>query len=225
MIAEIQPRSAPDLYRYDGNTLRALRACISPERFDTYLVLASGDRRRAIQMYLQNAALGAAFHGPLQALEVTLRNAVHNTLADSHGEYWFDNPLLLRAIEQNRVKKATQKIRKQRTAGRVVAELNLGFWVGLFSKAYDQSLWRSGLHQMFSPQPNRKNLHNQLDRLRTLRNRVVHHEPIMQRDLRTDHEKILWILKMLSPETASWVAHHSRVIEVLETKPHEVTRF
>ena len=176
-------------------------------------------------MYLQNAALGGAFHGPLQTLEVTLRNAVHNALTDSHGEFWFDSPLLLRGIEQNRVKKASQKIRKQRTAGRVVAELNLGFWVGLFSKAYDKNLWRSDLHQMFSPQPNRKNLHNQLDRLRTLRNRVVHHEPIMQRDLRTDHEKILWILKMLSPETASWVAHHSRVTEVLKTKPHRIAQF
>ena len=225
MIPDLQAQGTLDLYKHDGRSLRALRVTISPDRFGTYLALASGDRRRAVNMYLWNAALGGAFHGPLQALEVSLRNAVHDIMTDSHGEFWFDNPRLLRKNEQARVGWATKKIRKQRTSGRVVAELSFGFWVALFSKTYDHGLWRADLHHVFTPQPNRRELHNQLDRLRTLRNRIAHHEPILQRDLRVDHEKILWILEMLSPETAAWVAHHSRVIEVLETKPHLVTRF
>ena len=126
MIAEPQSPNTLDLYKYNGRTLRELRACISPERFGTYLELAEGDRRRAIQMYLRNTALGGALHGPLQALEVTLRNAVHRTLAASCGEFWFDSSLLLRATEQVSVRRANQKLRKQRTPGRVVAELNFG---------------------------------------------------------------------------------------------------
>ena len=225
MIAEPQSPNTLDLYKYNGRTLRELRACISPERFGTYLELAEGDRRRAIQMYLRNTALGGALHGPLQALEVTLRNAVHRTLAASCGEFWFDSSLLLRATEQVSVRRANQKLRKQRTPGRVVAELNFGFWVALFSKTYDNGLWRTDLHLRFTPQPKRRELHDQLNRLRTLRNRIAHHEPILQRDVRVDHERILWILEMLSPATAAWVRHHSRVLEVLDTKPHLVTRF
>lgn len=225
MIAEPEGQSALDLYKYDGHTLGALRTCISLERFGTYLELAQGDRRLAIQMYLRNAALGGAFHGPLQALEVTLRNAIHRTLTASCGVFWFDDSRLLRATEQTSVRRANQKIRNQRTPGRVVAELNFGFWVALFSKSYDHGLWRTDLHLIFTPKPNRRELHDQLDRLRTLRNRIAHHEPILQRDVRVDHERILWILKMLSPVTAAWVAHHSRVIEILNTNPRRITRF
>ncbi len=225
MIAESESRSALDLYKYNGYALRALRTCISPERFSTYLDLAKGDRRLAIQMYIRNAALGGAFHGPLQALEVTLRNAVHHTLVSNYGAFWFDDSRLLRATEQASVRRANQKIRNQRTPGHVVAELNFGFWVALFSKSYDHGLWRTDLHLIFAPKPNRRELHDQLDRLRTLRNRIAHHEPIHQRDVRVDHEKILWILKMMSPATAAWVAHHSRVIEILNTNPRRITRF
>lgn len=225
MIAELESQSALDPYKYNGHTLRALRTCISPERFGTYLALAEGDRRLAIQMYIRNAALGGAFHGPLQALEVTLRNAVHHALAASCGAFWFDDSRLLRATEQASVRRANQKIRYQRTPGRVVAELNFGFWVALFSKSYDHGLWRTDMHLLFTPKPNRRELHDQLDRLRTLRNRIAHHEPILQRDVRVDHEKILWILQMLSPVTAAWVGHHSRVIEILNANPSRITRF
>ena len=228
MIAGVETTSPQGHYRYSGQALETLREAISPERFKTYLKRASGAHKYAMQMYTWNIALGSAFHGPLQALEVTLRNAAHGQLVSRYGDLWFYNPNLLKRSQQNSVKRAANELnrqKKQGTAGQVVAELNFGFWVALFAKGYEERLWRPDLHRLFTPQPHRSELYDQLDRLRTLRNRVAHHEPILQRDLRTDHEKVLWILEMLSPETAAWVAHHSRVIEVLETKPHLVTRF
>ncbi len=228
MIAEAETTSTQKQYQYSGRTLMALREDISPDRFNTYLKHASGAHELAMQLYTWNIALGSAFHGPLQALEVTLRNAVHNQLASRHGDLWFHNPALLKQSQRNSVKRAASELKRQKkqgTAGRMVAELGFGFWAALFAKRYDALLWRTGLHQIFSPQPNRQELFDQLNRLRTLRNRVAHHEPILQRDLQTDYEKLLWILAMLSSQAASWVTHHSRVIEVLATKPHEATRF
>lgn len=217
--------STPTPYRYGGKSLSSLREVISAERFGTYHKLASGDRRRAIRLYTWNIALGGAFHGPLQTLEVALRNAVHDTLTARFSDFWFENAGLLEENEERSVERATEKLARPWTAGQVIAELNFGFWVALFAKKYETRLWRTELHQLFALKQNRKELHNQLNRLRTLRNRIAHHEPILQRHLRTDYDKILWILDMLSPAAAAWTNHHSRVIEVLDTSPAQVTRF
>ena len=212
-------------FEYDGTSLAALDGSFSAERLRTYLKLASGNHGDAMRMYAQNVALGSAFYGPLQTLEVALRNAVNNVLADSHGDFWFEDFALLKRSELASVKRATQNVRKQLTAGRVVAELNFGFWVALFARPYEARLWRTNLHRLFAPQPKRYELHGQLDRLRTLRNRVAHHEPILQRDLQTDYDKIIWILQMLSPTTAAWTKHHSRVPEVLRVNHLQIARF
>ena len=214
-------------FRYDGATIRALSATISKERFATYLRIGRGDRRRALQLYAYNAALGSAFHGPLQALEVTLRNAVHDAMTASHNGFWFDGPLI-RDAEREAIDKATKSLQREgkpRTPGDVVAALNLGFWVALFKRKYDATLWRTVLHQSFNPTPSRFDLHEQLGRLRTLRNRIVHHEPILQRNLHADHNGILWVLNMLSAETATWVEYHSRVQEELARSSHTIVRF
>ena len=228
MIADAETTSTQKQYQYSSQILMALREDISPDRFNTYLKHASGAHELAMQLYTWNIALGSAFYGPLQALEVTLRNAIHNQMASRHGDLWFNNPALLKQKQRNSVTRAARELReqkKQSTAGRMVAQLSFGFWPALFAKRYDALLWRTDLHQIFSPQPNRQELYNQLNRLRTLRNRIAHHEPILQRDLRTDYEKLLWILEMLSPEAALWVTHHSRVIEVLGAKSHSIARF
>jgi len=214
-------------YRYDETAIRAWRRAISDERFATYLRIADGDRRRALQFYTRNVALGAAFHGPLQALEVTLRNAVDDAMTEAYGASWLMGAPL-RAPEQEAVRKATQSLeqsRKPRTPARLVAASNLGFWVALFARKYDETLWRTTLHTLFGTDWPRSEVHKLLNRLRTLRNRIAHHEPIFHRHLRADHEGILSLLDDLSPETAAWVAHHSRVPKILAESSHRIGQF
>ena len=226
-IPPSQPTRKDGPYSYDNEAIRALRAGISRDRFATYLALASDDDTTALQLYARNVALGAAFHGPLQALEVTLRNAVHRRMMEVYGQSWFDNAPLA-APEQKAINKAKDSLDregKQPTPGRVIAATNLGFWVALFAKKYDATLWRTALHECFGTGQSRANVHDSLNRLRTLRNRIVHHEPILQRDLRADHRWIVWLLERLSPETASWVAYHSRVPDILDLSSHRMRRF
>ncbi|MCY3616633.1 MAG: hypothetical protein OXG66_03065 [Acidimicrobiaceae bacterium] len=222
-----QASSTSGHFRYDGATIRALCAAMSEERFATYLRMAKGDRRRALQLYAQNAALGSAFHGPLQALEVTLRNAVHDAMTVTGGVRWFESPQLDQP-QQDAVTKAKGKLDNgmaPHKPGRIVAELSFGFWVALFARRYDESLWRTTLHQCFDPTPPRRPLHDELNRLLALRNRIAHHEPILQRNLRGYHDAILWVLGMLSPVMKHWVRHHSRVNEVLEQPTYRMVRF
>ena len=226
-IPPSQASSTPARFQYDGATIQALCLAISKERFATYLKLARGDRRRALKLYAYNAALGGAFHGPLQALEVTLRNAAHDTMTTASSVRWFESPQLYQP-QRDALTKAKDKLgvgMGTLDPGRIVAELSFGFWVALFAKRYEAALWRTTLYRCFDPTPARRHLHDRLNSLLTLRNRVAHHEPIVRRKLQADHDAILWVLGMLSPEIADWVRHHSRVPQVLAQPIHRIRQF
>lgn len=215
-------------FGYTDDDIAVLTTAMSTARFGSYLA-AAGTERRALQLYTWNTAVAAAFCGPLQTIEVTLRNAVHHAMAAQHGVRWFDDPMLLRPAEGHLVGEATRRLYdfgKQPTPGRVVAELSYGFWVGLFANAYDTTLWRTDLHRIFNPRiKDRRALHDTLDRLRTLRNRIAHHEPIFQRRLDQDYERIRMIVWCLSEPTLRWLDHHSRVRDALAVKPDVVAEF
>ena len=60
----------------------------------TYLGATRGNNEKAFRLYTWNTAISGAFYGPLQALEVALRNAMHRQLARRYGTAWYDNPPL-----------------------------------------------------------------------------------------------------------------------------------
>lgn len=212
--------------------LDALQASLSPERFATYLAAASGDRAEALRLYTWNTALSAAFYGPLQGLEVAVRNAQHRELSARYGPGWYDNPQVgLDAGALDRVRAAKDELRRGRYAvdpPHLVAILPFGFWVSLLGRGgrgavpgapkrdYDMTLWRPALHRAFpNARLRRADAHSRLDYLRTFRNRIAHHEPIFARHLTADHDSILLVTGWISTETRDWIAHHSRVPRLL----------
>lgn len=215
-------------FGYSDSTVAGLVSTVSTTRLATYRQEVDNEAS-ALQLYTWNTAAAAAFYGPLQTLEVTLRNAVHDAMNKSHGTRWFEKHLLLRPAELGRVGEAIQHLHehsKQPTAGRVVAALPFGFWVTLFANAYDTTIWRTDLHRIFSPRvKDRGGLHETLDRLRTLRNRIAHHEPIFQRRLNDDYQRIRVVIGLLSRSALTWQDHHSRVPDVLTVKPDAVLEF
>ena len=215
-------------FAYEESEISSLVSTVSSTRISTYRQQVESDAE-ALQLYTWNTAAAAAFYGPLQTLEVTLRNAVHDLMRKAHGTTWFDNGQLLRQAEQGKVETAVQhldELGKQPTAGRVIAELHFGFWVALFANAYDTTIWRTDLHRIFTPRvKSRQGLHDALDRLRTLRNRIAHHEPIFQRRLQDDYKRICNITGFLSPPTLAWLRHHSRVSDVLAVQPDAVLEY
>lgn len=216
------------LFTYDPQSCADLSGAMSVERFQRYLDVASGDVRKACQLYTWNTAVSAAFYGPLQTFEVVLRNAVHERLSGSSGVQWFTSGTLLRRPEADMVVDAQQRLverHKALTPGRVVAELSLGFWVGLFTRAYDQDLWRTHVSYLFSPRPPRADLHDNLERLRTLRNRIAHHEPVFQRDLKADYARLEHVVSDLSPTSSVLLAAYSRVPVALSTMPDLISAF
>ena len=198
----------------------------------TYLRATGGDREKALHLYTWNTALSAAFYGPLQGLEVALRNALHRQLTERYGAEWYDNPAAgLDTGGLDRIADAKQEVERSGRAsgpGRIVAGLSLGFWISLLRSGgridsarrkadYETTLWRPALRTAF---PHRKSLtrrqaHTPLEHLRTLRNRIAHHEPIFGRRLDQDYRSILDVTGWISPGVQAWIEHHSRVPTLL----------
>lgn len=214
-------------YPYTPGSLADLLTALSEPRFQTYLARAGGDPELGMRQYVWNAAVASGLHGPLHILEVTLRNAVHDRLKHVHGASWFDLPNMLKGPETGMIQDARNYLAERgepTTPDKVVAELNFRFWVGIFSRKYDR-LWVSSLQAIFSPRPIRHELHERLDRLRTLRNRIAHHEPILHRHLMADLADIKQIVGSLSPATLDWLNWHEQATARFATPATDIDLF
>lgn len=232
-----------NVFTLNSTTLGALEVSLSPERMATYVAAADGDREKAMRLYTWNTAVSAAFYGPLQGLEVVVRNAMHRELSAVYGPEWYNNPhCRLDAGSLNRVANVTTDLTREGYAAdppHVVAALAFGFWVSLLGRGgyragvektranYDMTLWRPALHRAFPyVRKPRADMHRPLDYLRTFRNRIAHHEPIFGRHLAADYASILEVAGCVCPSTRSWIDHHSRVLEVLALpKDSDALRF
>ena len=168
-------------YPLTDETLTELERTISPERFSAYLKEADGNRKKAICLYVWNTSISAAFYGPLQSLEIALRNAMHDRLSEIYGADWYDNPAINfneKHLEQlERVKSDPRQKEHEAVPSRLIATLSFGFWVFLLSSNYDESLWRSTLYKAFphARAIRRKQTHKLLVKLLTIRNQIAHH--------------------------------------------------
>jgi hypothetical protein len=213
----------------DGSQVSpSLERLVHPERLAPLLLETNGDLRKAINLYAWSIEISAAFWGSFHMLEVSFRNALHGqlTLLAGQEDWWLKQSNLLHDFEKDEIAKAISRatrIHAQSTPGHVVAELGFAFWVGLLANGYHNSLWQNRLERAFPHFSGlRTELHFNLDRLRKLRNRIAHHEPIHDRDLRRDNELIYFILGYIEPAVAAWVDELSRIPEVLSQRSSRI---
>jgi hypothetical protein len=217
-------------FPYSPRTINALERSLSVERLSTYLAAVGGDHAAALRLYVWNTQISAALYGPLQALEIILRNAFHRELSARYGIDWYDNPTVpLTPTARARVAEAKEMVRRARRPldpGRIVAELSFGFWERLLTHGppgklnYEMTLWRPALYRAFPHSRRRRaDVHRPLPGLRDLRNRIAHHEPIFSRDLAAEYRTILEVIGWMCSDTRDWTAHHSEVPAVLANRP------
>jgi hypothetical protein len=84
--------------RVDPATLLALPRLLNTDRFGTYLAASDGGPARAVRLHSWNIEVSAALWGPFHILEITLRNTVHDRLADRAGrqDWWRSDRIPLR---------------------------------------------------------------------------------------------------------------------------------
>src|SRR5207237_994804 len=154
-----------------------------------------------------------ALYPALQILEITLRNSLHKAITELfQSEKWFELPFL-HTHEKAKINKAKNNLAEKKktfTTGRLVAELSFGFWVSLFDIRYehDQTLWPKIIKPAFpflpKGQRSRHFLSRELNRIKNLRNRVFHYEPIWHwKDLQIQHSSIIRLTRSLSPSAST----------------------
>ncbi|MEZ8733822.1 Abi family protein [Vibrio sp. 10N.239.312.D08] len=204
-----------------------MKEFISSPRLSTYkglLKLKTDDQ--ALRAYYWNKALSGALYPALQALEITLRNALNEAVKNSllgkyaNDDWWFEHVAIdVQNIKINKMNPSKSKhwvkpdgngglIRKRhsyfeqqvlkvqkdlRNEGRlpirhddVISRLMFGFWCGLLSSDFEDVtnkslLWPNLLSDVFpnTPhKPKRTRVEKSLNKIKDLRNRLSHHEPI-----------------------------------------------
>lgn len=201
---------------------------LSARRFETYLHAAGHDRTRAVDLYLWNAKIGAAFHIPIQAVEVALRNNVNQALMAEFGSDWWKERRFLAVIDRERHRDL--RTVRSRIAHRgltletdqVVAGLSFGFWVGMLQPKYNPTVWGAHLRAVFPALPSsesRDTLFRLASSVANFRNRISHHEPLIKTDVLKVHGDVLRLLSWLCPATAQWIRPHCEVPRLVRVKP------
>jgi hypothetical protein len=200
---------------------------ISYQRIGTYLKASGFDRSKALSLYAWNMKVSASFMPLLSSVEICLRNLVVERLVATYGQTWWnDAPFvaLLGKKGKGIVKRAERDIisrGRNPDSGMMTAELSFGFWENMLLPKYEPSLW-TPLHTHFPHLPQHVDLPRlraDCERVRELRNRISHHEPIFQRDHLKDYSQCLEFIRWLSPDKASWIRTVCEVPSVVRAKP------
>jgi hypothetical protein len=200
---------------------------ISRVRLENYRP-ANGSDLDMVVNYFYNLERSEALYPTLQAFEIALGNSIHLTLKDHfQTDDWFDRRGFLPAWQRSQISAARATLLKEKKAhdaDRIVAELHFGFWHSMFNSPFERGLWRpnhSALVGQVFPQISRKERNRQsvwdrIDRVRIIRNRVMHYEPIWYRArLQGGHGSILEALYWISPAMHQTIAMCDRFPELL----------
>ena len=177
-------------------------------------------------LYQWNIAISGALFESIAIVEVVVRNELDRNLnvwAKRHVADWLD---IIKFDEKAQVdiQKAHTRVSKESSHGKIVAELNFGFWRFMLGRRYLHEIW---LPVMKSAFPNleghagmrREEVERAVAKIWFLRNRIGHHEPIFNRDFSQDLVAMESLLNWISFEAASWARSQSRIDDVLKLKP------
>ena len=216
------PFTAPEIH--------SLPDVISAPRFTTYLNAKNGNRTDALRLYRWNLEVSSAFIVPLQICEVSVRNAISEAITATHGANWpFEQGFQIRLTDPPRAyspRKNVQQLRNEGTTGKVIAELKFVFWQYMFTSRHDSTIWNPHLRTVFphtdpneSVQKLRRDGYEALNQIRDLRNRIAHHEPIFNRDIQEEYDRIKNVISWRSDIAAAWVDKIETVTAKIAEKP------
>lgn len=199
------------------NFAEKLIKTLSSERIGAYRDRINDDTDiNLFAHYAWNMALSESLYPTLQILEVALRNTIHRAICENLGQTnWYDNGNIINSDRDrgaiNKAQKNLIMTKKPIEPNQLITELTFGFWTALMDRRYEQVLWPKLLKPCFPYMPRhlrtRKNTSGRFERIRRLRNRIFHHEPIWYwHDLEKQHQDILEAIGWIEPAARDFVA-------------------
>jgi hypothetical protein len=158
---------------------------LSVPRIGKYRQACKGDKNKALILYRYNIKLCQKFYGVLGVLEVVLRNAINEHYKSQlHDHNWLETQAQSGFLVnyQDAIFKERNKLVSNRkyTHDKLVASLSLGTWTFMFSRNCYKNSGKT-LLRIFPNKTHglsRRDIYADLDKIRTFRNRIAHHEPL-----------------------------------------------
>ena len=189
-----------------------------------------------LQKYIYNLKLSEALYPALSLLEITLRNRICNAVEKLICKDWLIQELskknILNDKEYHKLLEAANKLEKtgkKISNDRLISEMTFGFWVHLCTKSYKPKLWdKRGFFELVFPNYVNNGklrtispIQNSLLATLRLRNRIFHHEIIINRNItpQEQYQCILDILHLLSTEMENLLVNISRFEHISKQKP------
>jgi hypothetical protein len=198
-----------------------LETLVSPDRFERYRPRNRDDLDTMVA-YFWNACVSEALLQGIAAIEIALRNSIHSAFTAHAGTdqwFWFVLAQRDRKVAVEHWNKLATTLKKPPTAGKVIADLSFGFWPFLFTHDYKDLWWDNGEallkavfpHLPSNPPPHekigRKEIFERVSLCRDLRNRAMHHEPIIFGIARPDFGS--------PPPIITLIDIHRQIVEML----------
>ena len=212
--------------------LKPYASTLSVERLLSFKVDDNDTIDPLIHRYKTNLRISQALYPELSTLEVTLRNAIDTMLRSCISETWLGDEIKQQNIllDHEYAKLMTayndtkqEYLKRDFTIGKVIANLNFGFWTNLCSKRYNAIIWtKKGVFKgVFVNYP--ANLQQQIHALslrlraiRYLRNRIFHYEPIFKQPQNTlkMYNEIMEIISYLPSDNSNILKDTSTFLSV-----------
>lgn len=210
----------------------AITATISPTRLATYIAAATTRKIDPFHLYAWNAQVAASFLQSLQICEIAVRNGIAGVIERRYGPNWpWDLNFERNLPSAGRFNPKQELIRARNLmqfgyTGKVIAELKLAFCCHMLTSRHDRRLWNAFLRAEFPHAPAHKSvadcrqeLHDALERLRHLRNRIAHHEPIFAKPLQQHHHELKQLIAWRCRDTLAWHLQWETLTRDLAAKP------
>lgn len=206
---------------------------ITPVRLGAY---GNDNNEVLLEKYIYNLKLSEAFYPALSLLEITLRNRICNAIEKLICKDWLIQELSKQNIladkeyqklleSQNKIKKAGKNV----TNDRLISEMTLGFWIHLCTKSYKPKLWdKRGFFESVFPNYDTNGelrkiapIQNDLLAILRLRNRIFHHEIIINgnKTPKQQYQLVLNMLHLLSSGMETLLETISRFDTIDKQKP------
>ena len=216
------------------DTTRRLHQALSTERLAGYRRrIDPGGDTALFAHYIWNMALSEALYPALQGVEVVLRNTIHEAAHERFGrDDWFDDTAIIHhhndITNLDKAKETLRRKGKPLEPSRIIAELSFGFWTSLLDRRYERVLWPRLICTAFPRVPRRlrtrRELSRRFHRIRLLRNRVFHHEPIWHwHDLAQQHSEILEAVAWVEPDVRTLIDSIDRFNDVYQDGLRAIT--
>lgn len=217
------------------STISAITNSLSPGRMGTFYTavdtaIGSQDQVLGLKLYAWNASVASSFIIPLHFYEVALRNAISTAIENTYSNQWPWQSQFIRSLSpKGRYSPRadlTSCNQKCSTTGKVIPELKFAFWEQMLKNSHMGRIWSQQFRTVFPHSPGNESVKDCLDKLRdntykirSLRNRIAHHEPIFSRQLQDEFNILIEMIEWICPATVTWLKTQEKVSSLLQEKP------